>query len=159
MITFSLPEGALERVAFAYSPLVEEFFSLDVVTEPKHHPLQHAWVRSFHRLKPTLKRAIASFAFFFHPNIPGPITAFPTGEYPTFESELARLLALDDETVRYEFAAAFVFANVGGVEPPKDREHWYSLARANADALNVSELASLVLESPRALMERFCATL
>src|SRR5437763_2817774 len=107
----------------------------------------------------TLTRALVSFDIFFHPTLPCPKTAFPTGEYPTFESELARLLALDDETVRYEFAAAFVFANVGGVEPPTDREHWYSLARANADALNVSELASLVLESPRALIERFCATL
>ena len=52
MITFVLPEGALERIAVAYSPLVEAFFSLDVLTEPKHHPLHHAWVRRARKLAP-----------------------------------------------------------------------------------------------------------
>ena len=44
-IRFVLPEQESESVAFAYSPVVEAVLSLHVLTEPKHHPLQHPWVR------------------------------------------------------------------------------------------------------------------
>ena len=90
MITFVLPEGALERVAVAYSPLVEAFFSLDVLTEPKHHPLHHAWVRRARKLAPALRREIAFFSYYYDPYIPSPIATYPTGDYPSFDAELER---------------------------------------------------------------------
>jgi hypothetical protein len=44
-IAFRLPASAAERVALSYSPTLEAVLSLHVLVEPKHHPLQHGWVR------------------------------------------------------------------------------------------------------------------
>jgi DNA-binding transcriptional ArsR family regulator len=159
MITFVLPEGALERIAVAYSPLTEAFFSLDVLTEPKHHPLHHGWVRRYRRLPAALKREVAFFSYYYDPYIPSPIATYPTGGYPSFESELDRLLALDDETVRYEFSAPFAgqTAISDGYSP--DDEEWRAVALARAADAGVVELARLALDSPRALVQRLCAML
>ncbi len=40
-IRFRLEPYDLDRVAFAYSPVLEAILSLHVLTHPKHHPLQH----------------------------------------------------------------------------------------------------------------------
>lgn len=60
MITFHLPSTAVERLAFAYSPVLEAVLSLHVLVEPKHHPIQHQWVRQMQHLSPALKREIAA---------------------------------------------------------------------------------------------------
>ena len=49
-IVFRLPPAAAERVAFSYSPAMEAVLSLHVLVEPKHHPVQHEWVRAMRRL-------------------------------------------------------------------------------------------------------------
>ena len=43
-VRFNIPAFAVERLSFAYSPLVEAVLSLHVLMEPKHHPLQHEFV-------------------------------------------------------------------------------------------------------------------
>jgi Family of unknown function (DUF5937) len=48
-IVFRLPPSAAERVAFSYSPAMEAVLSLHVLVEPKHHPVQHTWVRAMRR--------------------------------------------------------------------------------------------------------------
>ena len=48
------PEASL---AFAYSPLLEAVLSLHVLTVPKHHALQHQWVRAMRTLPPALPTA------------------------------------------------------------------------------------------------------
>ena len=159
MITFVLPEGALERIAVAYSPLVEAFFSLDVLTDPKHHPLHHGWVRRCRRLPGGVKREVAFFSYYYDPYIPSPIATYPTGGYPTFASELDRLLALDDETVRYEFSAPFAGQTAISAGYSPTDEKWRSIALARAEEGGVAELARLALESPRELVERLCAML
>ena len=78
-IVFALPPSAAERVALLYSPALEAVLSLHVLVEPKHHPVQHAWVRAMRRLTPALRREINVFAFayrayfpaFFFPRLPG----------------------------------------------------------------------------------------
>jgi DNA-binding transcriptional ArsR family regulator len=159
MITFVLPEGALERVAVAYSPLVEAFFSLDVLTDPKHHPLHHGWVRRARRLPTALRREIAFFSHYYDPYIPSPIATYPTGDYPSFDAEIERLLALDDTTVRYEFSAPFAgqTAISSGYSP--DDERWRAAALERAEAAGVLELAQLAFDGPRDLIERLCAML
>jgi DNA-binding transcriptional ArsR family regulator len=159
MITFVLPEGAHERIALAYAPLVEAFFSLDVVTEPKHHPLHHGWVRRFRRLDPSLRREIAFFSYYYDPYIPSPIATFPSGEYANFGADLQRLLALGDETLRYEFTAPFAgqTAISNGYSP--DDEGWRTFALARAEAAGAAELAKLAFDSPRRLIERLCGML
>ena len=62
-LRFRISDDAGECVAFSSSPLVETILSLHVLAEPKHHPLQHPWVRRMRRLDPALKRAIRDFVF------------------------------------------------------------------------------------------------
>ena len=45
MIRITLPAQPQEHVAFAVSPLLECVLSLHVLLGPKHHALQHGWVR------------------------------------------------------------------------------------------------------------------
>jgi DNA-binding transcriptional ArsR family regulator len=132
MITFVLPTHALERVAFAYAPLVEAFFSLDVVNEPKHHPLHHGWVRRFRRLDAALKREVAFFSYYYNPYIPSPIATYPTGHYASFDSDVERLLALDDETLRYEFTAPFAGQTAISHGYSPDDERWRAVALERA---------------------------
>jgi hypothetical protein len=63
MITFRFAADPAESIAFSYSPVVEAVLSLHVLTEPKHHPLQHPWVRKARALPAALKREIAAFGF------------------------------------------------------------------------------------------------
>ena len=57
-IRFHVPTHALERLAFAYSPLLEAVLSLHVLTEPKHHPLQHQWVRQMRALPAVDRKSV-----------------------------------------------------------------------------------------------------
>src|SRR5918911_3378696 len=63
MIRFHLPADAVERVAFAYSPLFESVLSLHVLVEPGHHSLQHDWVRRMRYLPDGVRRDVRTFAF------------------------------------------------------------------------------------------------
>ena len=69
-IVFRLPPSAAERVAFSYSPAMEAVLSLHVLVEPKHHPVQHEWVRAMRRVSPALKREIDVFAFAYRAYFP-----------------------------------------------------------------------------------------
>lgn len=51
-IAFRLPPAAAEWAAFSYSLAMEAVLSLHVLVEPKHHPVQHEWVRAMRRLPP-----------------------------------------------------------------------------------------------------------
>jgi hypothetical protein len=50
VIRLGLPTKATNWLALVYSPVIEAIFSLHVLTQPRHHPLQHDWVRSSRRL-------------------------------------------------------------------------------------------------------------
>ena len=69
-LRFRLPADAPECVAFAYSPLLETVLSLHVLVGPKHHALQHDWVRGARRLPAGLRRRIRAFAFAYHGFLP-----------------------------------------------------------------------------------------
>jgi DNA-binding transcriptional ArsR family regulator len=106
-ITVQLPATPAACLTFAYSPAMEALLSLHVLVEPKHHPLQHPWVRRMHRLSPSLKREIGALAFayryyfpaFFHP---------AGGEGGDFDGELTQLRAVDPFQAREEFSVAFL---------------------------------------------------
>jgi Family of unknown function (DUF5937) len=74
-IEFGLPPHGAERLAFSYSPAMEAVLSLHVLIEPKHHPVQHEWVRAMRRLSPALKREIDLFAFRLSLLLSGSISA------------------------------------------------------------------------------------
>ena len=90
-----MPAEAAERVGFAYSPVLEAVLSLHVLVAPKHHPLQHEWVRAMRTLAPGLKRRIAGFAFAYRSAFPDFLWPSPTERYRDFDDEVAALRELD----------------------------------------------------------------
>ena len=113
-ISFRLPADAAERVAFAYSPLLELVLSLHVLTEPKHHSLQQPWVRQMRALPAPLRREISAFAFAYRSYFPGFLLPEPAGAYPSLEEELARLRQLPEQAIR----AGFTQHLDAGAPPP-----------------------------------------
>ena len=74
MIRFHPPTRAVERLVFAYAPVL----SLHVLVEPNHHPLQHDWVRRMRDLPERLRRDVHAFAFAYRGYIPELLAPVPT---------------------------------------------------------------------------------
>jgi DNA-binding transcriptional ArsR family regulator len=156
VITFRFVAEPAESIAFSYSPVVEAVLSLHVLTEPKHHPLQHAWVRSARDLPATLRRDIAAFGFAYRGFVPEFLVPSPETGYRTFEEELAELDELDDATIALGFLRPLwdhrgerdeaLLASAHVREHAVDRAAEYG-----ADP----ELADLIFEAPRELLGRF----
>src|SRR5215216_1308846 len=157
MIRFRLPDHALERVAFAYSPLLECVLSLHVLVEPKHHPLQHPWVRRMRTLAPPLKRRIDEFSFLYRTLLPDFLFPAPGDTYATFEDELAKLAELPPVELAFEFTRP-VWDHRGERDPAMlKRKRVREGAIANALAGGGSgELAALAFDDPEALASEFC---
>jgi hypothetical protein len=115
---FVLPEQESESVAFVYSPVVEAVLSLHVLVAPKHHPLQHAWVRRMRKLDPRLRAEIQAFRFAY------------VGHFPDFlcEAGLSKHLRL--------------LARAGVLESRRDGYYvLYSLVPDRLLALSATQLA------------------
>jgi DNA-binding transcriptional ArsR family regulator len=155
-IRFRLPALAAERVSHAYSPLLEAVLSLHVLVEPKHHPLQHPWVRRMRRLPPPLKRAIEDFSFAYRRYIPSLLAPSPDEGLREFEEELDALRGLDPTTIALEFSRA-LYDHGGASETDfLEREDVRGQIVRAARLLGADPyLASLVFEDPVALAERF----
>jgi DNA-binding transcriptional ArsR family regulator len=97
-------EGAL---AFGYSPLLETVLSLHVLVEPKHHALQHAWVRATRSLRAGLRREIAALSFLYRWTLSNCILPSARTGYEDFETELGRLRSLRTETAAFELLRSF----------------------------------------------------
>ena len=93
-IVFRLPPSAAERVAFSYSPAMEAVLSLHVLVEPKHHPVQHEWVRAMRRLSPALKREVDVFAFAYRAYFPEFFFPPAAGEHRTSRASCGGCAAL-----------------------------------------------------------------
>jgi hypothetical protein len=104
-IAFRLPPAAAERAAFSYSPAMEAVLSLHVLVEPKHHPVQHEWVRAMRRLSPALKREVEVFAFAYRAYFPEFFFPPAAGELSDFEGELRRLRGVDERLLAAGAAA------------------------------------------------------
>jgi DNA-binding transcriptional ArsR family regulator len=156
MITFRFVANPAESIAFSYSSVVEAVLSLHVLTEPKHHPLQHAWVREARKLPASLRREIAALGFAYRGFVPEFLAPSPTSGYGTFEEELAALEELEDATIALGFLRP-LWDHRGErdeelLEAPRVRVHAAARARHyRADA----ELAELIFDDPRALLGRF----
>jgi hypothetical protein len=77
--------------------------SLHVLTAPKHHALQHAWVRRARGLPAALKQEIAAFRFAYDGFVPEFLTPSPASGYRGFEEELGDLEELDETTLALGF--------------------------------------------------------
>lgn len=161
MIRIRLPAHPAEHVAFAYSPLLECVLSLHVLAGPKHHALQHGWVRRMRSLDPELKRRIEAFAFLYRRHLPDLLTPSPLGPVESFEQELERLGSLDPQLLLEDFGRPLYDHGgrhgEGVFDDPGVRETM--LRRAGADGDASLALARLLLDDPVELARRFSALL
>jgi hypothetical protein len=156
LIRFRLPPDSEECLAFAYSPLLEAALSLHVLVEPKHHPLQHAWVRRMRALPAELRREIRRLRFLYDRTVPEFLMQAPVGGYSSFEDELEALAALDERTAGLGFLR--LFWDHGGErddEPLRDAEI-RETALAQAARLRVDvQLARSIFDDPAGLLRSF----
>jgi len=163
-IRFRLAPDELDRVAFSYSPLLEVVLSLHVLVEPKHHPLQHPWVREMRRLPAPVKREIDALSFLYRYAIPGSLPPGPARTFLPFERELEQLAALDADTIAWDFVRPVY--DHGGAGPrnaswlarPDVRRRALRVAREHHGAA-AARAVRLLLDDPAALRDRFVALL
>jgi DNA-binding transcriptional ArsR family regulator len=161
-IRFRLAPDAVDRIAFAYSPLLEAALSLHVLVEPKHHPLQHDWVRGMRRLDARLRREIAAFSFLYRGTLADVFLPSPTSGYPGFEAELEALTALDEDVLAYELTRPLY--DHGGAEPREahlDDEGIRAaiLANAGAHGPDAVGVARELVDDPVAVAQRLTGLL
>ena len=147
-IRFALAPDEPDRVAFAYSPLLESVLSLHVLVEPKHHPLQHDWVRRMRSLRPTLRRSILGFSFLYRRTIANTFLPGGADEYREFADELDRFRRLDPAVLRYELTRPL--RDHGGEETDLDdaRIRRAILRSATADGPAAARHAERILDDP-----------
>ena len=146
-IRFHIPAFAAERLSFAYSPLVEAVLSLHVLVEPKHHPLQHEFVRRMRSLSPALRRRIGELAFVYRRTMPDFVSPSADEGYGSFADELARMQRHDDETLALELLRPlYDHAGVRDVALLEDPG-----VRAHVRESPAADVAQLIFEDPREL--------
>jgi DNA-binding transcriptional ArsR family regulator len=158
-IRFAVPaDDALDRIAFAYSPLQEAVLSLHVLVAPKHHALQHGWVRRMRQLPATLRRRISEFGFAYRWTMPGFITASPEDEFSDFEQDLDALAGHAAETLAFDFLRP-LYDHAGRREAALlDDENVRRHALGQCERHGASpELVSLIFDDPAELGRRFAA--
>jgi len=151
-------------VAFGYSPLLESVLSLHVLAEPKHHALQHAWVRAMRTLPASLRREIATLSFLYRWTLPDCILPSAGSGYDTFEEELARLLRHRTEVVAFDLLRP-IYDHGGGARPARRRilsapdVRARALRQAGALGPASRRAAALLFDDPERLIARFAALL
>jgi DNA-binding transcriptional ArsR family regulator len=74
-----------------------------VLVGPKHHALQHEWVRRMRSLEPVLRRDIDAFAFLYRWHLPDFLIPSASGPGASFEDELAAIPRLGPNLLLEEF--------------------------------------------------------
>lgn len=153
MIRIELTAGPATRLAFAYSPVNEAIFSLHVLVQPSHHPLQHDWVRRARAFPPNLRRRITEFSFMYEDYMPSLLTPSEQSLFSTFEQELESLRALEPERVAYELTRPF------DLEFPRNPETFDDPAtrraiveRASAHGPDAGRLVRALLDDPATVL-------
>jgi DNA-binding transcriptional ArsR family regulator len=159
-IRFRLRATATELVSFAYSPVLEAALSLHVIAGPKHHALQHGWVRRVRRLPVGLRRRVEAFRFAALTDVPDFLLPSSDGVFLSFAEELERLRALEPELVAFEFLRPMV--DHGGNRDPEllsDPRVRQLVERRSANLGGDPSLARLIFDDPAELQDRFAALL
>ena len=157
MIRVVLPAQAEEHISFAMSPLLECVLSLHVLVGPKHHALQHAWVRRMRRLDPALRRRIDYFGFVYRTHLPDVLMPQAEGPSEDFENELVRLQRFAPEQLLSALARPMV--DHGGRQMLDDDARQTALARAIAGGPELHHAVSLLLDDPAAFTAAFAEML
>jgi DNA-binding transcriptional ArsR family regulator len=163
-IRFELGEHEDGVVAFGYSPLLEAVLSLHVLAEPKHHALQHGWVRAMRKLPTSLRREISTLSFLYRFTLPDSILPSATSGYDDFEAEVERLRRVRLDVLAFDLLRP-IYDHGGGARPARRRI--LSSPEVRAQALRSAGVhgpasrraATLLFDDPQALVDRFVALL
>src|SRR4051812_22393125 len=117
-IRFELAPEDESALAFASSPLLETVLSLHVLVEPRHHALQHGWVRAMRKLPAALRREIAALSFLYRYTLPNCVMPAAAGADDDFAGELAALRALPADVAAFELVRT-VYDHGGSVRSRK----------------------------------------
>jgi DNA-binding transcriptional ArsR family regulator len=163
-IRFAIADDQEAALAFGYSPLLETVLSLHVLVGPKHHALQHEWVRAMRGLRPGLRREIAVLSFLYRWTLPNCVLPSATTAYEDFESELARLRSLRVDIAAFELLRTLY--DHGGLRRPSPQRVLADadvratvLKRASTLGAGARGAAALLFNDPRAFVERFARLL
>ena len=163
-IRFELGVDQDAAVAFGYSPLLESVLSLHVLTEPKHHALQHGWIRAMRGLPASLRREIAALSFLYRWTVPDCVLPSADTGYDSFEVELRRLRRLRTDVVVFDLLRA-LYDHGGGARPARRRilasaeVRTVALRQAAAVGAHARRAAMLLFEDPERFVERFASLL
>ena len=157
MIRIRLPERPVEHLAFALSPALEAVLSLHVLVGPKHHALQHGWVRQMRSLDPVLKRRIDAFAFLYRWHVPDLLVPSPLGPAAELDDELTRIAGLAPDLLLAGFGRPLYDHGGRGAEAfddPGARD--IVLEHAGEYGEDSLALAQQLLDDPPAFARSFC---
>lgn len=161
MIRFRFDAHPAESIALSYSPLLEATLSLHVLTVPKHHALQHEWIRRARSLPSSLRKEIVRLSFAYSRLLPEFLApTLSSVSYRSFEEELAELSRLDEGTVALGFLRPLW--DHGGrrdealLEDEDVRRH--VATRVESEGADAA-LAQLIFEAPERLLQRFSSLL
>jgi DNA-binding transcriptional ArsR family regulator len=164
-IRFRLATDDESALAFACSPILETVLSLHVLTEPKHHALQHQWVRAMRRLPPELKHEIGALSFLYRWTLPNSVLPNAVDGDDDFAAELARLRRLSTDVAAFELLRPLY--DHGGVGTRAVRKRiladpdvrTVALRTARRHGRDARAAAEQLFTDPAALVERFAALL
>jgi DNA-binding transcriptional ArsR family regulator len=163
-IRFELSEEEGGAFAFAYSPLLESVLSLHVLAEPKHHALQHRWIREMRGLPASLRREISALAFLYRWTLPDVLLPTSDSGYDSFDTELARFRRLRTEVVAFDLLRP-IYDHGGGARPARRRimsdpdVRTTALRHVAMLGPNSRRAAALLFDDPARLVERFASLL
>jgi DNA-binding transcriptional ArsR family regulator len=161
-IRFELGDEEDGAVAFGYSPLLESVLSLHVLSEPKHHALQHGWIRAMRTLPASLRREISALSFLYRWTVPDCVLPAADTGYESFEAELARLRRLRTETVAFDLLRP-IYDHGGGPRLARRRiltspeVRALALKRAGSVGAASRRAAALLFDDPGRFVERFAS--
>jgi DNA-binding transcriptional ArsR family regulator len=161
-IRFHLAEDEQAGLAFGYSPLLETVLSLHVLAEPKHHALQHDWVRAMRGLPLDLRRELRALEFLYRWTLPNCVLPSATTEFEDFETEIARLRALPVDVAAFELVRTLYDHGGRGrrkavLDDPEVRTR--AVRSAGKSGSSTRRAAAQLLDDPAAFVERFAAFL
>ncbi len=106
MITLALSPGDIEKVRFAYSPLIEVVSSFKLLQTPEYHAPYADWVAETKRLLDQVDFPYMSATILPHRYIVDFLTPTPTRTVLSFEDEIDRVRETPDDVIRknVEFA-------------------------------------------------------
>jgi len=162
-IRFELPAHEDGVVAFGYSPLLESVLSLHVLVEPKHHALQHGWVRAMRALPASLRREIATLSFLYRWTLPDCLLPPADSGYDGFDAEIHRVRRLRTEVVAFDLLRRLY--DHGGARPARRRilaspeVRTIALKQAGTLGPQARRAAALLFDDPARLVDRFTSLL